>query len=447
MKRQAGGGASMVFAILIALLSVTGAWKTASSDPGLDAYQFWVVGRELHAPGPASVYSESDRVRIGGRFLEEARRTGPAWLAGVAEQRKVLETYSSPFLYTLWGAFTTSDYAGDLVRYRLLLVACMVAGVLTFARLAELEWPLAIGAIALFAAWFMPFTSDLRVGNVNALQLGLLGVWLFVTERARWKRHDVAAGLLLGLAVTFKPNLVFVPAALGLHWLLGGRGRRLVEQAAGGLLGLLLAVAASSVAFGSMSCWAEWMGALRSMPGEIISVSLGNFAPSRLAAEILGIDAPLAFTAAAVLALVAAIGWASRRKGGAGKREERGDRIVVSLGCLLVVLAPSLAWLHYFVLTIPMILILAGGSAEAPGRGMGRAIFLSGAILALSIEPLMSVGLPVSARLAGALVAGASLVLFVAGLREYSRVRPLPDREAEGDRRVGAGGLRAGGLR
>lgn len=421
----------MIFAVLLAGLALTSAWKAASRDSGMDAYQFWAVGRELKTPGPASVYSEGDRVRIGARFLDQANRSGQASMIAAAEKRKVLETYSSPFLYTFFRFFSTDDYGRSLRNYQLLLLACMAAGVIAFGRLAQLAWPVTLGAVAVFTAWFMPFASDLRVGNVNAIQLAALAAYLGTVTRPPWRGRDFLGGLILALAVAFKPNLLFVPGALTLHWIMSRRLRKMAEHAAGAAVGVALAVAVSAAAFGSLRCWTDWLSALGSLPGDIISVEIGNFAPSRLAAENLGLDAPLTFTIVAISALAAAIWMRSRtasRRGGGSAAADLGDELVVALGCLLVVLAPRLAWLHYFVLTIPILIFLARPREGAtPRASMLRRVFLALAVLGLAIEPAMNVGIPVSARVAGTLVVATSVALFAVGLRELAFPARLPE--------------------
>lgn len=427
---NASKSAGLVFSALLALLALTSAWELGWRDPGMDAYQFWAVGQALHAPGTAHVYSDADRARIGAEFLERAKRSGKAWFAGVAEHRKVLETYSTPFLYTVFSVLSTGDYETDLGNDRLLLLASLAAGVLALARLANHSWPVALGAVAVFAFWFSPFTSDLRVGNVNAFQLAGIALYVWLVSRTRWRGRDVAGGALLALLMTFKPNLVFVPLVLVLGWIFTRQFRRIADHAAGGILGAIFAVATSAAAFGSLGAWTEWVNALRGLPDAIITVDLGNYAPARLLSDAVGFDpAPLL-----VVAGTGAVAWAlwrrsrAARSGGPqaapGSREMPEELPLVAIGALLTVLTPRLAWLHYFLLTVPALLVLSRPNESLSSRAAWtRWILLSLAVVGLSVEPILRIGIPMSSAGAGVVIALTTALLFAALLRELAAIR------------------------
>jgi hypothetical protein len=413
--------AEIVFPILLAALSLSSAWKLASRDAGIDAYQFWVVGQALHAPGPAHVYSPSDRERLGGEYLEAARRTGKAWLVAVAERRKVLETYSTPFLYTAFGAFSTGDYETSLRNERVLILLCLVAGVLALARLAGLSWPFALGAVALFAFWFSPFTSDLRVGNVNSIQFAALAAYAWIAARGPRRARDLLGGALLGLLVFFKPNAVFIPLVLATGWALERRARRLAHSAGGAVAGAAFALLASAWSFGSFHAWTEWASALRNLPPNIITVDLGNFALSRLAADVLGLDLGPVLTILVLAAAAAALWLRHRRRSDASvttASATQDDLVGLALGCLLVVLTSGLAWLHYFVFTIPALLVLARPREISARTLLVRRSVLALLFLGLSVQPLLDIGVPVSQGVAGVTIAGSSLIVFAAIVRE-----------------------------
>jgi len=145
-----------------------------SSTAGVDFYQFWVVGQALGHTDVTDVYSTGGRRRLGAEYLDLARREANPRRAAVAEYRQTLETYSTPFLYAVLKTLSGGDYEIDFRNYRLLMLACLVLGVAILARLLGHSLAMTLGAIAVFSAWFAPFTSDMRVGNVNSIQLALL---------------------------------------------------------------------------------------------------------------------------------------------------------------------------------------------------------------------------------------------------------------------------------
>jgi hypothetical protein len=99
------------------------------------------------------------------------------------------------------------------------------------------------------------------------------------------------------------------------------------------------------------------------------------------------------------------------------------DVRAAAVGCLLVLLTPRLAWLHYFVLTIPILLIALRPLDETspPGGGVVARRILPGlALLVLAIDPFVNVGIPLSASAQGVVVVLATVLLFGLGLRELS---------------------------
>jgi hypothetical protein len=332
----------------------------------VDFYQFWAVGQWLHQHGNANVYSDEFRERLGAELLEESKHQDDPKLAVVAEMRRNLETYSSPFLYALFGLCSTGRYAADFRCYQWLMLACLIFGIGVLCGLLRYSYAAALGAIAIFSAWFQPFASDLRVGNVNSLQFAALAAYLWVVARMRWSQRDVLGGAILGLAVTFKPNLVPVAFLLAVYWAFSGQTRRLWLHLAGAACGAIAAILFASAEFRDFRCWTDWISSLRSMPDQIITVGLGNFSPAQFLTELYGLNAviPVAFIFGV---LAVAMLWSRQRNklfpGGAGSvLEESPGLFAVSIGYPLVVLMPHLAWLHYYVLTIPAIAALRRGN-------------------------------------------------------------------------------------
>jgi len=279
-----------ILLLLLAIFGLSLVWRTAAPGAGIDFYQFWVVGQALKYSAVTDVYTDDGRTRLGAEYLEKARRTANPRQTAVAEFRQKLQTYSSPFLYSAFGLFSTGNYEMDLRHYRILLLACLVFGIVVLCRLLNHSLNTTLGAVAIFSGWFDPFVSDLRMGNVNSVQLALFAAYLWVVARLRWRHRDLLGGALIGLAVAFKPNLVFVAAVLAVDWILNGRFRRVGFHAAGAAIGGGIAILAAAADFGTWRCWTSWMAALKSLPDEIIPVQNGNYAPARILDGGLGAD-------------------------------------------------------------------------------------------------------------------------------------------------------------
>jgi len=337
-----------------------------------------------------------------------------------AKYRQKLETYSSPFLYVLFGLFSTGNYETDFRNYRLLLLACLAAGIVILCRLLNHSPGSTLGAIAIFSAWFEPFASDLRVGNVNGLQFAALAAYLWVVTRMRWRYRDVLGGALIGLMVAFKPNLVFVAGMLVVCWVLNRQTRRLLFHAAGAAVGGVVVLLITAPGFRSLHCWTDRLSALYSLPDAIITVDLGNFSPAQILNESFGINTgiPLAIIFGG---LAVAVMWirqrnVSRERGAMPAPDEFPEMFAVSIGCLLVVLMARLAWLHYYVLTIPALLFLLrpDGVSSSDGGFVARRFLPVLALLAFATGPILCIGIPLTTRGQGVLAVCAALLLFFA---------------------------------
>jgi hypothetical protein len=341
---------------------------------GFDFYQFWAVGQLLEGLEDANVYADPQRAELSRRAHERSRAPGtPPRQRRAGQQRRSLEIFSTPFLYTSFALASSGDYEVDWRRYQILASAAGMAAVVLLGRVLGWGWASALLAAALLSRLGDPFLSDLKTGNVNRLQL--LGVALFawVASRAPSAALQALAGLVLGLWIAFKPNLLLVPVLVGLGWALEGRWRALGALASGVAAGTLIAVAASSVAFGSPGSWIHWAEAtvfLTQGAGRptLLGLEKGNLSLAQWIFEETGWEASALLSVLLVGASVWAL-WVARRQGRAPHGSDpAGSRLVLlaGLGCAIPLLAWPLAWVHYFVLVTPLALYLL---RPRPGQG------------------------------------------------------------------------------
>ena len=244
-----------------------------------------------------------------------------------------------------------------------IIAAAMLATYLLLAR--ELRWSLwPLSALALFAAvlsrgWMVYHFSIVQVSGFIALLYVL--AWL-----ALRRGYDVAAGILLGCACTFKP----FPGLVVLMLLLARRWRAVVAAVA-----VYLAVAAVMTArFGAIAWWQYlasekgitdyWIGSVHnaSLYGVILRVLVpachGSIGAQPGATAV-------AFTLTAVLAYIA---WGVSRRALA---EGRFD-LPFALFAILSVFGNPFTFEHYFALLIFPLALVATATVAAARLGMPR---------------------------------------------------------------------------
>ncbi len=418
--------ATLLAVATIASLCMT--WSILEGAGGVDFFQFRGVAHLLAAPeseGPIAIYDEPARRALGERFIALSQRPGASNREiAVSQFRSTFETYSTPFLYSVFGLFTSDDYDRDLYGY---FALCLLGFVLSVSILCrELEWGRVetMAALIVLTGAFEPLISDLRSANVNCLQLFMVSAFLWIHSLHGFKGRELAGGAVLGLAVMFKPNLAYVVLVLLASWVIARQYRVVVLELVGMATAALFALAISSWRFGSAGIWLDWLGAIGSLPDDIITTALGNFAISSVLYDLTGLDLRSLFAVLPLL-LASLVLWRVRGQRSAAFSDDGEFETlpVVALGCMVMLISSKLAWLHYYVLAIPALLVVvrvrrAGAREHLTGQRMLAAI----AILCLSGAPLADLQLMGDATHFAAAVCGGAALLFALVLREVGPV-------------------------
>ena len=379
---------------LAALFSVTSSWQTSRlpQSAGIDFYQFWVVGQTLEHEDATRIYEPDERARLGEAWLRAAETRAPDTpLHRAAKYRRVLETYSTPFLYSGFRWLAPDDYFTAYALFHAVSAVLVAVAVFVFVRAGGGSVPCACAAVVAIAMWFAPLDSDIRVGNVNRIQLGLLASVLLLLGRPGPYR-DAAAGALLGVAVGFKPNLALVALLVGLMRLTRDRRPAALRLGAGLAVGGLASFLVAAATFGTAACWTSWIDALRSLPPETIPIRFGNYSVAMQLESATGFawSVPLA---AAGLGLAAGALWRARGAR-AGDDVRAIDLGAVSLGCLVYLLSGRLVWLHYYVLAVPAVAFALGTLPRERSNGAlrpTRALLVAVALTLVALQPLINV--------------------------------------------------------
>ena len=100
---------------------------------------------------------------------------------------------ATPFLYWFIGLLAIGDYETDLMVWHTLSLVLMVTAVLLLCRLMGYPPAASLALLLPLLVWFDPLHSDLRVGNVNCFQLGMLGLIMLLLGRDSENRFVFAA--------------------------------------------------------------------------------------------------------------------------------------------------------------------------------------------------------------------------------------------------------------
>lgn len=411
--------APSLLAILLVVCTLASAALLGASSPGIDFYQFWLVGRAARTEGTGNVWTAAERDRLGREGLLDAEAGAPpdqpSRRLRAARRRRTLETYSTPWLYTVFGAAATGDYEIDFRSFHVASVLALAGGVTLLARCAGLSWIATALLVSVSVAGMAPAASDARVGNVNGLLLGMLAASIWIGGRLDWRVRDLLAGGVLGMAAMFKPNLAFPVLTLGLGWLFTGRYRKLSGQCAGIAAGAALAFVLSSAWFSTPRAWLQWWAVLGELMGEYDhALARGNFSLVRILRDHAGAGAWIGAVVLAVLMVLVVGGLVMRRRAcdaGCGDAR-RDDLLFAGLGAAVSLLAARLAWLHYFVLVLP----LAAWTLRPEARPAVRAAGVVGLAMVALVPFQALFGFAESSTAAAVITCGGALVLLATAL-------------------------------
>ena len=335
----------------------------------------------------------------------------------------------TPFVYppiVAWILAPTASMSFEAIARNWFLVSLFVFGLVIWLTLTMYlpEWnrPVTWGAILLFACIFEPLRYSFSLGqNTLAILTATLGALYFEHRRTPW-----IAGVLLAMAVFIKltPLIVVVP------WLWRGAWRAVAWTCAA-----LVGLATLSVLVAGWSLNAAYVARLREIGGSIVlaynNVSLQPtmsrfFAPEQ-ASQDWRIYEPYSggvTLALAILLIAAAAAAASMFR--TDRRDPHSHRRAEGFAILTILIAPNIAWTHYFVLLIPVAAIVI---ATRP-VGSRFASICAAVALAVCCWPLMPIQntVPTGSSAAALAIPCASALLLWAALVWNGRQSGLQSR-------------------
>ncbi|HEX6100576.1 MAG TPA: hypothetical protein VF432_29945, partial [Thermoanaerobaculia bacterium] len=373
-----------------ALYAVVTVWRQNERAAGLDFYIYYVAGQLAGRADVENIYGAEVQERVGEEYFERARQSGSALRQFDAQRRRRLDLVSSPFLFSTL-RWVSRDYDRALTQYHAFLLLCFIGGVLLFCRAAGVPWWAALFLLAGLLLWYRGFEADLRVGNVNSIQLLALAV-VVAWPRLRWP--------LLGALLLFKPNVMFVPLLFAVSRLARREYRPLLRDLIAGAIGALIAFAVASVSYGSPRVWVQWVSAANDFYHRLPTRMERNVTPALELFHRYGEWS--SYVLAAALIVVACIAIVRSKTNDAA--------LLAGLGVTIYLLTANVVWLHYMVLAIPLAIALL--------RGRTMALVALAALLLIAEEPFELLTGRAAAPVEAWLIAPALLALFVVGVAQ-----------------------------
>lgn len=375
-------------AALFALLTV---WRQNERAAGLDFYIYFVAGQLAGRDDVDDIYGAEVQERVGEEYFERAQRSGSELRKYDAQRRRRLDLVSSPFLFTTL-RWVSADYERALTQYHAFVLFCFIAGVLLLGRASGASWTMVLFLLAGLLLWYRGFEADLRVGNVNSIQLLALAL-IVAVPRLRWP--------LLGALLLFKPNVMFVPMLFAVSRLARRENRLLLRELIEGAAGAALAFVIASLSYGSPRVWVQWVSAANDFYHRLPTRMERNVTPALSLLHEYG--EWVSYALAAVLIVVVCVAIVRSKSDDAP--------LLAGLGVLIYLLSANVVWLHYMVLVIPIAIALL--------RKRLTALVAIAALLSIAEEPFEMLAGRAAAPIEPWLITPALVALFLAALLHF----------------------------
>lgn len=361
-----GGNATRIAWILAALGLALWIARDASRDfpnqPAIDLYHPWGIALAHSAPGiDPNPYVDTAGYARALNGIDAHATSGKLHIANQFWNKwnpRGIEPTGTPLFYASFG-FLPADFDRAHLLWAVLQFLSAGLAVFLLARLKSAGILPAACLALLVLATYNPFTQDVKMGNVNALQLLGVAALLYVAARRLYLRAptvDAVYLAVLALFLAFKPNTIFVVAGLACHYALARGVRRAFLGIGFALAALLLAYGYSAWYFHDAGVWRDWLRYTQGVTGGTLLYSLdkGNQSLTMLMAQRSGAFSPYGYAliVAAVLALVlyAAMTDSGKRNdlfAPTARRLLADPWFAASAGVIFTFATSPLLWVHY----------------------------------------------------------------------------------------------------
>ncbi len=340
-------------AVFLTVLVAGDAARTFPTQVGIDFYHLWGVpiGQRASAE-PLSPYAQTQAYAALLNVIAEHSTSEPLRWAN-RFKREIAPT-GTPLFYAAFG-FLPDDYGAAHALFAVLQYLAGAAAVFILARLRGFApWTALCVALAVELT-FNPFVQDVKWGNATCFQLLFIAVALAACQARLYERsRAVDSGFLAALAVfvLFKPNTIWIVAALALHYA-AVRGARRTAVAVG------VAVPAAAIAWGlgawyfhDAAIWNEWLAYVRG--GSLVyRFEEGNQSWPMLLAQLAPGQDAYRFSILVCVFLAAVLAALLMRDGGGRALVPRARTVfadpwaAASLGVIFTLAAAPLVWPYY----------------------------------------------------------------------------------------------------
>lgn len=349
----------LLLTLLIAANSILFYGYKIFENPLIDYFTAWSVPKALSVTKAADIYTPEDQKALGD-VIRQLAESPTASLHQTSATKTIMELYDgridatgTPFIYALIGLSASGDYAKDRRNYIIICLICFMVSLLILCRLLKFSFIISLLMITFFVSAYAPIIADIKVGNVNQIQLFILTLFIWLTAKSE---HSLAAPVILGIGAMFKPTTAAVCLLSLLSPMIRREYRILIRRIFGIGIGAMLAFLISVIWFSSIRIWLHFFQSLPKTLNFSYPLAHGNFSFTKLIFDAFGKNMSLLVSGILIAAFSYAI-WKSKNSDTDDRNLTEGF-VISGIGIAIPLLSAGLIWVHYYILLIPLILFM-----------------------------------------------------------------------------------------
>jgi hypothetical protein len=368
---------------LLALLASFSVYKGFAAQqerhyliPPCDYYLFWGVANAVSSGSLINIYSDEGALNVKKIMADHAIRSDSVKeknASKITEGNLTLRPTASPLLYALVGYLSIYDFDEDVFVYSIIMLTCYVTSILLLSTMLKLPLHWMILSILYLTALYNPYQLDMTSSNFNQLQLLIISLLIY----ALVYNKTYLSGFLIVLEVLLKLNTAELSLMAMLLVIFRYNSKQIFKVCVGSLCAIVFSFAICSIYFNDFLIWSKFFASIpKTLAIMLKEFESGNYGLVSLVDYTTGINIVWYLKVLLYLPLLSiVVSWiASRKKAGAicGQNRISVTRhyavshnvvveevfIVVAVGTSIMLLSSELVWMHYFLLNVPLLLLM-----------------------------------------------------------------------------------------
>lgn len=351
-----------------------------SLTPPCDYYLFRGVGEAVSSQRISNIYSDEGTAQVISHMVDRASRSGSALEKNAVkvfemDKTNTLRPTASPLLYAAVGILSTNSFDRDVLVFNIIMLASYLLSLLVLSKMLQLSAIWTAIVMLYFTALFNPYLVDTGSVNINQIQLLLITsiILSLVYQKTFW------CGFALAGSVMLKLNVMDLFLVVLCYAIVRYNAKQLCRFSVGGVSAAILSIIAGSLYFNDKFIWVKF---IESIPKTLAIMSLHfeleNLGLISLLKYITSIDftvlLKILFYVPLLYMVVSAIYC---RKNDSCPGFAHGHRLsakiinsatnhepvleafmVTGAGISIMLLSSGVVWMHYYILNIPLILLI-----------------------------------------------------------------------------------------